>query len=153
MTIKEICSETENYSFCSQVLSSNPQITNNKDIRGLAKISIDLAYASAKETSAIIEPLMKQESNSGYKEEYAFCSNNYGEAVLDLEDATRLLEKGDYKALHEQALSAMDAAEDCEVLFEVPPPPNDNSQLQEKIETFVNLCSINLAVSDRLQKL
>lgn len=144
INIRVICSKTTNPPFCSTVLTT--RITNRTDFRSLAKITIRLAYSSAKENYAIIGGLLKQTTSAVLKQRYASCSNKYNLAIHGLGQASQSLNSGNYKGVYDGATSALDASEDCEDEFEVPPP--EDEKLKRKTTKFVDLSSIVLAVSD-----
>ncbi|KAM7484934.1 hypothetical protein LguiA_000943 [Lonicera macranthoides] len=146
INVRVICSKTTNPTFCSTVLNS--QITKRTDIRSLAKITIRLAYSSAKENYAIFGGLLNQTTSPVLKQRYASCSNKYNLAISGLGQATQSLNSGNYKGVYDGATSAFDAGENCEDEFEVPPP--EDEKLKRKTTKFVDLSSIVLAVSDYL---
>ncbi|KAK6233819.1 hypothetical protein QUC31_006225 [Theobroma cacao] len=143
-----ICSKTPAPSFCLKVLSNETLHANQTSLHGLAKISIELALASADETEVEISPLIKQAENYTVREGYTLCSQNYQEAVASLKDAKRLLSKHDYRGVRVQALAALEEAEACEHDLRI--PAFNPSPLHDKNEEFKHYCNIIWAITNRL---
>ena len=85
--VQEICSTTQNPSFCVQTLNSDPR-TAAADLKGLAGISIDMAKASAKETATLISSLVENSSDPKLKGRYQTCAENYDDSIDSLDDCT-----------------------------------------------------------------
>ena len=145
--VQEICSTTQNPSFCVQTLNSDPR-TAAADLKGLAGISIDMAKASAKETATLISSLVENSSDPKLKGRYQTCAENYDDSIDSLDDCTKSVSSGDYNSLNFQASAAMDGPVTCLDSFDG--PPKDPSQLPSKSEDLEHLCSIILAISKRL---
>lgn len=145
--LNEICSTTQDPSFCVQALNSDPR-TANADLKGLAQISIDLAKSSATKTTTLITSLVEKTSDPKLKGRYQTCAENYDNSISSLDDCTKSMSSGDYSSLNFQASAAMDGPMTCLDSFEG--PPKDPSELPSKCEDLEHLCSIILAISKRL---
>ncbi|KAL6325911.1 hypothetical protein AAG906_038402 [Vitis piasezkii] len=145
--LTEICSTTQDPSFCVQALKSDPR-TANADLKGLAQISIDLAKASATKTTTLITSLVEKANDPKLKGRYETCAENYDDSISSLDDCTQSVSSRDYVSLNFQASAAMDGPVTCLDSFEG--PPKDPSELPTKSEDLIHLCSIILAISKRL---
>ncbi|XP_059630023.1 pectinesterase inhibitor-like [Cornus florida] len=145
--ITSICSSTTNPSLCVQSLKSDPR-TASADLKGLGAISIDIAQSNAKSTLNMIVSLVKQTTDPKLKGRYDTCRENYDDSVSDFDECRKFLKSGDYASLNTYASSALDGPDTCNDGFEGPPaePP----QLQAANKKLEGLCSIVLAISNRL---
>ncbi|KAL6990159.1 hypothetical protein U1Q18_015906 [Sarracenia purpurea var. burkii] len=147
--ISDICSQTQNPSLCLQALNSDPRSATTADLKGLARISIDITQTNAKQTSDLIASLSKGATSPILKGRYDTCAENYDDAVADLDDASKALDSGDIGTLRIKASAASDGPETCEDSFEG--PPAEPSQLQQANKKVEGLCSIILVIGSRLQ--
>lgn len=145
--LSTVCSKTKNPSLCLQTLKADPRAATG-DLKGLCQVSIDLALAKAKDTKNYIGSLIGQSNGPSLKEKYLSCSENYENSIGDLQDATGLLNSGDYNGVNLHASAAMTETDDCEENFKE--PPFDPSQLPKRDEDFDFLCSIILVISNLL---
>ncbi|KAE9455049.1 hypothetical protein C3L33_13033, partial [Rhododendron williamsianum] len=117
------------------------------DLRGLAKISIDITRKDAEQTSNLIASLKKETTNSSLKGRYDDCAELYGDAIDDLNGAGQILNK---KVLSPtRASAALDGPDTCEDSFEG--PPAEPKQLRDANNKLEGLCSIILAIGARLE--
>ncbi|PSR97867.1 Pectinesterase [Actinidia chinensis var. chinensis] len=134
-----------NASRCLQVLKSDPR-SASADLKGLGKISINKAKASAKQTSKLIASLKICATDSILKGQYGLCSQDYSDAFNSLEEAKRFLKFGDYVNFGIYAAAAFGGAEE---LFEEGPPDQPN-QLWPADQELKDLCDIVKVLSSRL---
>lgn len=145
--VEDICSTTQNPSFCAQTLNADPR-TPGADLKALAQISIDLANASATETAALVASLVKTASDPELQGRYQTCAENYDDSIYSLGECSLSVSSGDFTGLNLKASAAMEGATTCLDSFEG--PPRDPSQLPSKSAELKNLCSSILAISKRL---
>ncbi|XP_031257675.1 pectinesterase inhibitor-like [Pistacia vera] len=146
--INDICSKTQNLTFCLGVLNQAPG-ASTADLPGLAKITIDLATSNATETLQIIQSLVPKTTNTKLKEGYATCSEHYDNAIGDLGDARQHLKTGDPMGVNLSASASMDEAGDCN--DELKGLPADPSVLKGN-QDLNNICSIILVIANRIPR-
>ncbi|KAF7146025.1 hypothetical protein RHSIM_Rhsim04G0244200 [Rhododendron simsii] len=152
--INQICSQAQNSSLCLQVLESDPR-SARADLRGLGKISIDIARKDAKQTSNLIASLLKEATNSSLKGQYDVCAELYGGAIDDLNGAGQILNKKvlspfDISTVRIKASAAFDGPVTCEDGFDEG-PANEPSKLKEANKKFKDLCHIVLVIGASLK--
>ncbi|KAF7145923.1 hypothetical protein RHSIM_Rhsim04G0244000 [Rhododendron simsii] len=148
--INQICSQTLNPSLCLQVLESDTRSTR-ADLRGLGKISIDIARKDAKQMSNLVTSLKKEATNSSLKERYDYCVELYGDAVDDLNGVGQILNKKvlcplDISNFRVQASTACSEPNFCEDGFDEGWLQNEPSKLKEGSKKYFNLCEIVLVI-------
>lgn len=147
--ISVICSKSINPPLCLKALKSDPR-SANANLRSLAQISIDLAQASAKETSTMVELLTKNATNRRLKAQYQTCTENYDDAISNLADANNFLKSGDFESLNVYASAVVTDADTCEDSFVESPgsvEPRQLKQANKKLEDFANII---LVIAHRL---
>ncbi|KAL3505587.1 hypothetical protein ACH5RR_030969 [Cinchona calisaya] len=147
--INDVCSESRNPPSCIKALHSDPR-SASADLKGLAKISINLSTKSAKSTWKLVDALKKNATNKSLKEIYDSCLENYDEAIYDLDDCTRLLGSGDFQGVNLRASAAMAYAGTCDDNFreaQITEPP----QLVDASNNLQDLSSILLVISHLLE--
>ncbi|XP_058209512.1 pectinesterase inhibitor-like [Rhododendron vialii] len=148
--INQICSQTiGNPSLCLQVLESDTR-SARADLRGLGKISIDIARKDAKQTSNLSTSLMKEATNSSLKGRYDYCAELYGDAIDDLNGAGQILNKKvlsplDISDFRIRATTACSGPNFCDDGFDEG-LPNEPSKLKEASKKYKDLCEIVLVI-------
>ncbi|KAJ0043079.1 hypothetical protein Pint_19443 [Pistacia integerrima] len=146
--INDICSKTQNPSFCLGVLNQIPG-ASTADLPGLAKITIDLASSNATKTLQLIKSLVPKATNGKLKERYGTCSEHYDNAIGDLNDAQQYLKTGDPMGANLSASASMDEAGDCD--DELQGLPTDPSVLKGN-QDLNNICSIILVIANLIPR-
>ncbi|KAI7994698.1 Pectinesterase inhibitor [Camellia lanceoleosa] len=137
--LKDICSHTQNSSFCFQTMKSYPH-TATTNRRGLAEYSIDLTRGSAQQTLPIVKLLAKQATDPKLKAQYISCTASYDNAMGFIDAFKGSLADGDYEGVMAQASWVMSNVDDCEQQFKT--PPVDPSQLPERNRNLFYLASM-----------
>ncbi|XP_028079849.1 pectinesterase inhibitor-like [Camellia sinensis] len=111
--LKQICSKTIDQHECIKLMKSNSR-ASDADIRGLTDIAIDLASSKARDI------LNSPYDNrfEGYTSFRRSCSNNYLNAIRDLEQTKKLFYDGDYKRIAVQVNDVKEDVRDCKNQFE-----------------------------------
>ncbi|KAK3187740.1 hypothetical protein Dsin_027301 [Dipteronia sinensis] len=144
--INDICSMTLNPSYCVELLQSTPG-TATTDLKGLAKIILDLAHSNTSKTLDQIHSLIPKTTDPILKESYQSCSEHYDNATSDLDEAESDFKQGDYFGMNIQASGALDEAGDCN--DETEGLPADPS-LRKGNQDLKNICGIILVVANLL---
>ncbi|KAK1592983.1 hypothetical protein Q3G72_033896 [Acer saccharum] len=145
--INDICSKTFNPSYCVELLKSTPK-TATADLKGLAKIILDLARSNATKTLDQIHSLIPKTTDHRLKESYQACSEHYDNAIGDLNEAESDFKQGDYFGMNIQASGALDEAGDCHDENEgLPADPS----LRKGNQDLENICEIILVVANLLK--
>ena len=144
-TIDAICNKTLKPSFCLDILKSHADHPHNRDIAGLARIIIYLAYSDARTTRDQIQSLIQHTDNPQLKERYNSCFKNYVDAIGDIKKAKKRLNEGNKNGLSDAAASAMGEFNACGENFRQ--PPADPSTLLKSNDNMLDLSSIILVMA------
>lgn len=147
--ISLICSKSINPPLCLKALKSDPR-SAQANLRGLGQISIDLAQASAKETSRMIELLAKNTTNRRLKGQYETCTENYDDAISNLDDAKNFLKSDDFESLNVYASAVVTDADTCEDSFVESPGTVEPQQLKQANKNLEDFANIILVIANRL---
>lgn len=154
--ITSTCRHTLYFDICMSTLKSYPD-SRNADVEGLAVISLDACIAHAEETVAYVKQLMRGEASTagpaGGGDEYenqclGDCLTEYSDALDDLSESVRQLQRGDYDSVNAMVSGAMTDSDTCEGGFGE--RPGYNSPLTERNSYFSKLCSNSLAITGLL---
>ncbi|KAI7994689.1 Pectinesterase inhibitor [Camellia lanceoleosa] len=137
--LKDLCSNTQNSSFCFQTLKSNPRIATT-NLRDLAAYTINLTSDSAQQTLPIVKLLAEQATDPQLNARYTSCVASYDTATGYIATLMGSLGNGDYHSVLVDATLVMLNVGDCEQQFNT--PPVDPSQLPERNRNLFNLASI-----------
>ncbi|XP_027174575.1 pectinesterase inhibitor-like [Coffea eugenioides] len=138
----------QNPQFCINSLRSDRR-SGSADLKGLGQIAIDLTTRSAKSTKTLVDSLKQHATDTRLKGIYDSCSENYGDSIDDLGEATSLLKSGDYLGVNLRASAALDGADTCDDNFKdakLVEPRN----LADASQNVQNLCEIILIIANRL---
>ncbi|CAK9328927.1 unnamed protein product [Citrullus colocynthis] len=139
-----ICPKTRNPSFCRSVLKSG----GSTDLKALATYTLNLAHANAAKSMTLAKSLASTTTNSQLKKLYLSCSENYNNAMGDIENAQNYLATSDFNGVNLATSGVMTAVDDCQDSFEQ--PLIDTSLLLENGKTLIDICSIILVISNLL---
>ncbi|KAJ0092503.1 hypothetical protein Patl1_24806 [Pistacia atlantica] len=140
--LNELCSKTNNPSFCSAVLKLNLEST----LPILAQRTLDLAHDKATTTLSLIGSLIKKTTDPELRKEYVSCYDDYDKAIGEVENGKKALSSSVFYKLGLEANHAIDKANRCRVELKVPAP---NALLSAQ-EEFKNLCNIIYVISNYL---
>ncbi|XP_038876296.1 pectinesterase inhibitor-like [Benincasa hispida] len=141
-----ICLKTSNPSFCTNLLKS----AGSTDLKALATYTLNLAHKNAGKSMTLAKSLAATTTNSQLKKRYLSCSENYDEAIGDIENAQKYLATGDFNGVNLATSGIMTTINDCQDSFEH--PPRDHSLLPKKSKTLKDICSIILVISNLLPR-
>ncbi|KAK2643753.1 hypothetical protein Ddye_018995 [Dipteronia dyeriana] len=144
--INDICDKTRFPSICMELLESTPGAAA-ADLKGLGKITLDLAHSSASKTLGQINSLIPKTTDPKLTEIYKSCSEQYENVIGNLKDAETDFNQGDYFSMNSQASAAMTEAGDCS--DETAALAVDPSVKKGNLD-FDHICSIILAISNNL---
>lgn len=144
--VSTICPKTKNPPFCASVLKS----AGTTDLKGLATYTLNLARTNAGKSLTLAKSLAAAATDPQLKERYSSCSENYDEAIGDIENAQKDLASGDFNGVNVATSGAMTSVDDCEDDFKQ--PPADTSSLLKDGKTLNDICSIILVISNLLPK-
>lgn len=142
--ISTICVKTRNPPFCTSVLKS----TGSTDLKGLATYTLNLAHTNAGKSLTLAKSMAKVVTNPQLKKRYLSCSENYDEAIGDIENAEKNLAIGDFNGVNIATSGVMTTIDDCQDNFKQ--PPTDKSSLLKNGKTLNDICSIILVISNLL---
>ncbi|KAK2647226.1 hypothetical protein Ddye_022421 [Dipteronia dyeriana] len=145
--INDICSKTTNPSNCLRLLKSISG-TSTADLKGIAKIVLDLARSNATKTLDLINTLIPKTHDFRLKEGYRTCSEVYDNATDEINNAKSDFIQGDYSGMNEQASGAMTEAVTCD--NETQGLPIDPS-VRKGNQDLQNLCEIILVIANLLK--
>ncbi|XP_031253012.1 pectinesterase inhibitor 1-like [Pistacia vera] len=140
--LNELCSKTNNPSFCSVVLKLNLEST----LPIVAQRTLDLAHDKATTTLSLIGSLIKKTTDPELRKEYVSCYDDYDKAIGEVENGKKALSSNVFYKLGLEANHAIDKANRCRMELKVPAP---NALLSEQ-EEFKNLCNIIYVISNYL---
>ncbi|TXG71453.1 hypothetical protein EZV62_000032 [Acer yangbiense] len=111
--VNDICAKTRFPSICLEILESTPGAAA-ADVKGLGKITLDLARSSASKTLGQINSLIPKTIDPKLKEIYKTCSEHYDNAIGSFNNAETDLNNSNYFSMNSQASAAMTEAGDCD---------------------------------------
>jgi pectinesterase inhibitor-like protein len=147
--IDNICSRTQNHSFCLDVLRSTHR-KPDLDLRGLAQITLDLASSNATKTINLLHSLIKQTKSPQLRECYTSCSQNYDTLIGDLDQAKIYLSSRDHSGVNVITAGVLAEISDCKERFAE--PLVDPSTLPKRNRDLENICTIILVISNVLSQ-
>ncbi|KAK3187759.1 hypothetical protein Dsin_027320 [Dipteronia sinensis] len=110
--INDICPKTRSPSICMELLQSTPGAAA-ADLKGLGKITLNLAHSTASKTLGQINSLIPKTTDPKLTEIYKSCSEQYGNVIGSLKEAETDFNQGDYFSMNSQASAAMTEVGDC----------------------------------------
>ncbi|KAK1278854.1 hypothetical protein QJS04_geneDACA007192 [Acorus gramineus] len=143
--IKDTCAKTQYPKTCVSALSSYPN-GSATDVAGLASIALSIAADDAAATSTHISQLLQSTSTTAdpaIEQALQDCSDEYGDAVDQLEDSLAALDSDAYGDVNAWVAAAMTDADTCEQAFA---DAGKTSVLGDRSEGFKELCSIALSI-------
>ncbi|TXG46423.1 hypothetical protein EZV62_028080 [Acer yangbiense] len=143
--INDICAKAI-FPSCIEFLESTPGAAA-ADLKGLGKITLDLAHSSASKTLGQINSLIPKTTDPKLKDIYKSCSEQYDNIIGDLKEAETDFNKGDYSSMNLQASAAMTGAEECS--DEIAELAIDPSVKKGNLD-IDHICSIILVISNSL---
>ncbi|KAL7089633.1 hypothetical protein ACP275_13G196400 [Erythranthe tilingii] len=146
--IKHLCSKTHNFNGCYKLLKSDYHSVH-VDLQGLAGLSIDLALKVGNKSNSYLNSLAEETHDSQLRNVYGLCSDNYNDAIHDLEVAKENLNTGSYSKMPVQIKDAFKETESCNDLLETSTDPAD---IKKKNRHFQFLISIVMVISINLNK-
>ncbi|KAK1592315.1 hypothetical protein Q3G72_022967 [Acer saccharum] len=145
--INDICSKTTNPSNCLRLLKSISG-TGTADLKGIAKIILDLAHSNATKTLDLVNSLIPKTNDFRLKEGYLTCFEVYDNAIDEINEAESDFIQGDYSSMNIQASAAMTEAVTCD--DETQGLPIDPS-VRKGNQDLLDLCKIILVVANLLK--
>ncbi|KAJ7980421.1 Pectinesterase inhibitor-like protein [Quillaja saponaria] len=112
--IDQTCKKTPYYALCVSSLQSDPR-SKDADVRGLARILVDVMNSKATQTLKQISKLLQGSRVHRVKIALSDCAHSYY-AILkaDVPEAVEALDKGDFKFAEDGANDAAIEANSCE---------------------------------------
>ncbi|KAG8385144.1 hypothetical protein BUALT_Bualt03G0011200 [Buddleja alternifolia] len=148
--IRQLCSKTSNLMVCYKLLKSDHR-TANVDAKGLAEISVDLAYNKANKVHSQLNSFAKAVQVSHLRNIYNLCTKNYEDAIHDLEVAKKNLKSGAYKNMPIQVKDAFEEIKSCENVLNGA-TSTDDADIKKKNQDVKFLVSIVKVTADNLNK-
>jgi pectinesterase inhibitor-like protein len=146
--IDKTCKQTPHYDLCLSSLQSNPE-SSNADVKGLAKIMVDVLLSTATDAQSFIEGLIKQAPEPGLERSLAFCAELYIPIVkYTLPQAIYALSNGQYKFASYGISDAAKEAIACEKKFS----GSTNSPLSDRNNLVESLSEVATAILNILLK-
>ncbi|KAG8382342.1 hypothetical protein BUALT_Bualt05G0067400 [Buddleja alternifolia] len=147
--IKHLCSKTSNVVQCFKLLKSDHR-TSNVDAKGLAEISVDLAYNMANKIHTQLNSFAKATHDSHMRNIYNSCSKTYNDVIRDLEVAKQNLKLGAYENMHVQVTDAPNEIKICEKMLNG--VSSDRAHIKKQNQEFEFLVRIVKVMFDNLSK-
>ncbi|KAL6847749.1 hypothetical protein ACP4OV_021877 [Aristida adscensionis] len=116
--VSSTCNNTPKPDACRSLLNGDPRSVNATTVQELAGIALDAAAANARDSAGTIHGL-SDGKYAGTKEGDALtqCTELYGNAAGDLDDAREPLGGGQYDEASRLVSAAEDAGDACEKAF------------------------------------
>ncbi|KAJ0102432.1 hypothetical protein Patl1_03719 [Pistacia atlantica] len=111
--VNQVCQDTQDSDFCVRTLSAD-QRSGNADLKGLARIALELSSAQAKGTQDQIQTLLSREPGLDFKSVLDHCTINYAGSVYALQQGLQSLDANDYSNANEMAQVGWENGNDCE---------------------------------------
>lgn len=143
--ITRTCAHTPDHNLCQSTLRTAPDGT---DLRGLTVAALNVARVNASSVSEHIAGLLNTETNSYMKQCLMECSDNYQDAMDQIDDSIAALDTRGYDDILAWIASAMNDADSCEECFRV--KPGYKSPLTDMNNAFDHLCTIVIGISNLL---
>ncbi|KAI8570313.1 hypothetical protein RHMOL_Rhmol01G0024800 [Rhododendron molle] len=112
--IQKVCSNAISPEFCLKTLRPYPR-NATADLRGIAKVSVNLALSQASAAKSLIATLLKQVSDPTNRTTLTDCSKNFNRAILELNAAKKYLVARDYTSVNVQASLAEQNTDVCSI--------------------------------------
>ncbi|EXC27499.1 Putative invertase inhibitor [Morus notabilis] len=146
--IEKTCKRTPHYDLCVSSLESNPE-SSGADLRGLARIMVDLVLSKATETLDYIRSLLKQEPDPELEKSLAYCAELYIPVVkYSLPQAIDALLGGHFGFANYGISDAAKQANACDKNFS----KSSTSPLAEKNSLLNDLSEVAAAIISILLK-
>ncbi|XP_057957106.1 pectinesterase inhibitor-like [Malania oleifera] len=120
--IIKTCNHTSNPNICVEYLRSDPQ-SLTVDVKGLARILLEMASKNANDTAEAIEKQFKKNTDPILTQCFEICISVYKLAVEDLPNEISSLDSNLLADALTLAGYASEDAEECEKVFVRPPNP------------------------------
>lgn len=147
--ITAVCERSIHKELCLSSLAADPN-TKTADLSGLTLISIRLATSSGTNTSGYIQDMLRKEDLDPEVEQCLNdCSENYLDAVDQLDDSLAALTVRNYADLEKWIGAAGDDADWCEGCFKDNAP--QKAILSERNKMFKHLCDNAMTVAKCLE--
>ncbi|XP_010259728.1 PREDICTED: pectinesterase inhibitor-like [Nelumbo nucifera] len=145
--IKETCQHAVYTDLCIQTMELEPDSAKS-DIKSLASIALKIAASNGTYISDYIRRLIQTTADPYLQQCLTDCSENYIDAIDQLEDSISALESRGYSDINHWVTGAMNEIESCEEGFKE--VPGHTSLLSDKNALFTKLCSNALAIANYL---
>ncbi|XP_047335898.1 pectinesterase inhibitor-like [Impatiens glandulifera] len=144
--IQNICSKTQNPTFCNHILNSDPRSVH-ADLKGLVQILIDKTYSRGNRALTVIASLYKNANNNETKDQLYSCAMSYKSAMNNLNKVNAALKSGN-REIYSDLISVIDGAESCDDVYDGPPviPP----KLEKANKNFEDIAYIIFTISKLL---
>ena len=140
--ISEICRETSDYAFCSNVFIQNlPSPTT--DIVGLTQVTITQSLQAATNTETFVEGLISSEKNKTRQDLYRICQEGYSLLANQYAQANESFAKGDYSNVVFLESRTERFVDDCQNNVEASPSLAEKNR-QMKVLINISLITVNL---------
>lgn len=147
--ITEVCEKSKHKDLCLSSLTADPN-TKTADLSGLTLISIRLATSNGTNTSTYIQDMLRKEDLDPEVEQCLNdCSENYLDAVDQLDDSLAALTVRNYSDLEKWIGTAGDDADWCEGCFKDNAP--QKAILSQRNKMFKQLCDNAMTIAKRLE--
>ncbi|TXG71455.1 hypothetical protein EZV62_000034 [Acer yangbiense] len=140
--INDICAKTRFPSICLEILESTPGAAA-ADVKGLGKITLDLARSTASKTLGQINSLLPKTTDPKLKEIYKTCSEHYDNAIGSFNNAETDLNNSNYFSMNSQASVAMTEAGDCDGETAKLAQQNDSAETDAEMELSKQIALCN----------
>ncbi|WCJ42856.1 hypothetical protein M5689_023640 [Euphorbia peplus] len=133
----QICSKSEDKTYCSQFMKSIPDANNLHD---LAQTIIGVSHNKSDENHRTFESLISQTSDPELKKRYTACSNDFSQASDSLLKGGVSFQSGKFVEASTAAKVAATETHNCEDEFNT--SPFMPSYLQQRTQQFETVCGV-----------
>ncbi|KAF4364100.1 hypothetical protein CsatB_029727 [Cannabis sativa] len=141
--ISNACSKALYKDLCEKTLRADPS-SGSATLGGLAKIALQAAASSAKNTQAQITSLLKTATDKSVIAALKDCSDNYDSANEELGDSLKAIDAKHYDDVKTWVSASMTDGDSCQSGFK------GSSPLTQANTKFSQLCSNVLALTNQL---
>ena len=145
--IDQACGYTSYQSLCISTLQSDSEAKSAKDLLTIAKVALKHTGNKAGEINGEITRLQGSAKDEGLKQALSDCTENYGDAIDQIQDSTAALGKKKYSDVNTWVSAAMNDADSCEQGFQ---DQSVKSPISASSTTFNQLSSNVLAITNHL---
>lgn len=140
--ISEICRETSDYAFCSNIFIQNlPSPT--ADIVGLGQITVNQSLQAATNTEIFVERMISSETNTTLQDLYKICQEAYSIVANKYAQANESFAKGAYSTVVFLESRTERFIDDCQNNVEASPALTEKNR-QMKVLINMSLTTVNL---------